>query len=457
MSDIFLSLQAIKRKLRSLNSNDPFLRRFNEQDLSDKHEMVMKLRNDPSLYLYVYWILLNTTNYEDVAMILYEFGTNQLPTSILKNLLDRVINDNDRWKFFILNRIASLCSTSKSHPHFEEFQQMLKIIAIEAVRHHVSFQLNVAAKKIRKFDIILDLITNHGINIWLFDYQFTEEELLQIRLIAGGNQVESIKEKLARLYYRIEEHDYRTNLVRLRRFRRKDLVHLCKQYGVSGYSGLKHIGIVRLLLKHVLSKPMQNDELELWEKYWIEDYPFLDNLITFRSMQRADLLKLGKKYWIKMAYRYSNADLIKLLLKTAPSADTTHKTERWQNHWMEDNTLEENFLRLSQMTRLELIMIHRKYERKGTSKWRKRQLLLDLLTNIPSNDCLPSSVPFTRVNFWDIYRSYSQNLNLLHGHSIPQLRKFAKEVGVELNTKLSKDELILILLLFIPLALRMGE
>ncbi len=325
----------------------------------------------------IFWLLLTENKAYYVTTLLRKFKMNQLPTSLLEFLFDKWKDKKTTEVEFIFDNIVRLCSISKQHPHYMRFQQLLKQIVNWKIKNSTLWSLDPSVRKIRDFNIILDLVSTHRVPLWDFDYLFSEEELALLLLVAPQSQIPHIRQKIARLRYRIEDHYYCENYDNLKRMKKNELLYLCRRYRLKRYSHLNKLGIMHLLLTNIPSKPGDPKPVE-YKIYWLEDHDFFENLKALKKMSRRTLILLCHKYWIRLGYFLSNWDLIKLLLDRGYSTDSKNQPI-WQTYWLEDHTLEENYDNMAQMTRSSLIKIGKKYGITGLTKLRKNVIILKIL------------------------------------------------------------------------------
>ncbi len=323
----------------------------------------------------IIFFLLRSKDSEAIANLLLHFGPKELPTALLEYLFQRV----EKPSYGFMDQIGRLCSMDKRHPHYLRFVTLLKEVILWKHSKHYLYLRDRETWKLNHFDTILELVIDHGINIWNFGYLFSEEELGILRLMATeAGTVQALSLKADRLTYRLEDHSYSENLKSLMKMRKSELLYLCRKYALKGYSKLRAIQIIHLLLKSVPSKKTE-EKPKTWTTYWIEDHDFISNLNNFKKMKLGLIRAIGYKYGISGAFYMDKKRLVRELLRIGCSKDKIEKNQTWQNYWLEEYYPEVNLLNLQEMRKTDLIKLGYKYGLKRISRLRKDEIINQIL------------------------------------------------------------------------------
>lgn len=331
--------------------------------------------------------LLYSVNAEAISNLLRHFSPKQLPTSLLEYLFHRF----DKKDYSLVDQIGRLCSMDKKHPHYPRFVKLMKEVILWKHSHNYLYSREKETWRLNHFETILELVVDHGINIWNFGYLFSEEELGILRLMLNdAHATNALAVKAKRLNYKLENHGYAENLKVLMKMRKTELVHLCKKYGIKGYSKLRSIHIIHLLLSTIPSKETDGKP-KPWTTYWIEDFDFMTNLHNFNKMKLGQIRAIGYKYGIKGAFYLTKDRLIRELLRIGKPSDHEGENLVWQDYWLEENYPEVNLFNLQEMKRKDLVKIAYKYGLKNISRLRKDEIIQQIL------NCDPRMVSISKL------------------------------------------------------------
>ncbi|RMG32447.1 MAG: hypothetical protein D6732_13395 [Methanobacteriota archaeon] len=327
----------------------------------------------------VCYFLMDNDDPNVIANLLVHFSPKELPTALLEDLFNRFDNP----PFVLMDQLGRLCSMDRKHPHYHRFVALIKEIILWKHSKNYLYGRERETWKLNHFDTILELVIDHGINIWFFGYQFSEEELGILRLLANDPTViNCLTIKANRINYDLKEHPYTDNLKSLMKMRKSELIQLCKKNGLKGYSKMRAIQIVHLLLSSVPSRPSEKPP-KPWTTYWIEEHDFLTNIRNLKKMKLGTLRAIGYKYGVQGAFYKTKSTLIREILKMGRSKDSCTDNNLWQEYWLEEYFPEINLYNLQTMRKKELVKIGYKYGLKKISRLRKDEIIRQIL------DCDP--------------------------------------------------------------------